>query len=94
MSNSSNGNWQLAPVADFHKACGGSSPGPGPSPPAPGPGPKPAGKCVHDQHGPACKSDADCKGVPGCLRCAHSGYCTDVPIGGAEAGNATAAATA
>lgn len=32
-----------------------------------------------EQHGPPCKTDADCARVPGCLRCAHSGYCSVEP---------------
>ena len=35
---------------------------------------------MRNQHGPPCSSDADCKGVPDCVRCAHSGYCTDQPL--------------
>lgn len=56
----------------------GSNPGPSPSPPGPSP---PGGKtCAHGQHGPKCSSDKDCAGVDSCRRCAHSGYCTDVPL--------------
>lgn len=51
-------------------------PGPGSGP---GPSPSPSGECVPDKHGPACQSDGDCKYVPGCVRCAHSGYCTTDP---------------
>ena len=29
---------------------------------------------------PPAYQDADCKNVAGCVRCAHSGYCTDQPI--------------
>ena len=53
---------------------------PGPPPPPPGPPPPPAaGQCVTGKHGPPCKSNADCAHVPHCLRCAHSGFCTNVP---------------
>merc|ERR1711871_18285 len=51
-----------------------SNGGSGPSPPTPA-----GDKCVPNKHGPVCNSDADCKDVPGCVRCASSGYCTDVP---------------
>ena len=57
----------------------GPSPGPGPAPgPSPGPGPSPD-QCVENEHGPKCSSDADCSKFPHCVRCAHSGYCTDEP---------------
>ena len=83
----SSGTWHLAAVSDFSSTCGsgpapgpapGPSPGPGPGPPPPPP-PPPATECVRSQHGPRCSSDSDCDGVPHCVRCAHSGYCTDVP---------------
>jgi ribonuclease T2 len=44
--------------------------------PAPSP---PATKCMPSQHGPSCSRDADCLKVTGCVRCAHSGFCTEVP---------------
>jgi len=71
------GKWKLADVNDFSHVCGGS----GPSPvPAPTPTPTPStGKCVKSQHGPPCTSDQDCAGLENCVRCAHSGFCTDVP---------------
>ena len=68
---SDDGRWKLAAVEDFGSACPGS--GPPHPPPAP-----PGAKCVHDEHGPPCASDSDCA-YPGCVRCAHSGFCTDVP---------------
>lgn len=72
----SDGLWKLADPSEFaQKCCGGS--GPGPAPPTPSPS---GGKCVTGRHGPACSSDGDCEGLSGCLRCARSGYCTDVPI--------------
>jgi len=49
--------------------------------PAPAP-PHPVDQCVSGEHGPACGSDDDCAGLKGCVRCAHSGYCTDVPLPG------------
>lgn len=36
--------------------------------------------CVSGQHGPECSQDADCGSMPGCLRCAHSGFCTQEPL--------------
>ncbi|EOD05602.1 hypothetical protein EMIHUDRAFT_220032 [Emiliania huxleyi CCMP1516] len=38
----------------------------------------------HGEHGPACESDVDCAHVTGCVRCAQSGFCTDVPLPAAE----------
>ncbi len=35
--------------------------------------------CVSGVHGPNCNTDADCADAPGCVRCAGSGYCTDIP---------------
>lgn len=79
------GRWVLAAVSDMPSKCGDSSPSPapgpsppGPSPPAPSPAPSPStGSCVPGRQGPKCSSDADCTGLSGCVRCAHSGYCTD-----------------
>jgi len=76
----SDGRWKLAKVADFQSVCFDSTPGPSPVPsPVPSPSPS-AGHCYPNEHGPACSSDADCDGVVYCVRCAHSGYCTDVPL--------------
>lgn len=36
-----------------------------------------ATSCVPGKHGPQCSSDNNCAGVSGCVRCAHSGFCTD-----------------
>lgn len=69
------GKWKLAAVANFSDKCPGGS-GPTPKPPSP----SPATQCVHDQHGPPCTANSDCSNFTGCLRCAHSGFCTDVPI--------------
>jgi len=38
--------------------------------------------CIPNTHGPACSADGDCASVSGCVRCAKSGYCTDVPLPG------------
>eukprot|EP01063_Lacrimia_lanifica_P039073 TRINITY_DN847_c0_g1_i1.p1 TRINITY_DN847_c0_g1~~TRINITY_DN847_c0_g1_i1.p1 ORF type:complete len:256 (+),score=81.85 TRINITY_DN847_c0_g1_i1:61-828(+) len=70
-----NGKWVLAAVGqDMVAKCGGGPiPPPVPAPPAPT-------SCQTGQRGPACKSDSDCTNKPHCIRCAHSGYCTDVPL--------------
>ena len=36
-------------------------------------------QCVRSQKGPACTTDSDC-GFSGCVRCAKSGFCTDVRL--------------
>ena len=86
------GTWHLAAISDFAATCEAAysdnhnpnctptrtltltrcGAGPAPTPP-------PAGQCVPEQHGPPCKTDADCAHVPGCLRCAHSGFCSMEP---------------
>ena len=74
------GKWKLASVEHFGN-CTGVGPGPTPTPPAPKPTPSPpTGQCLPDQHGPKCETDAECQGSKGCVRCAHSGYCTSVPV--------------
>mmetsp|Transcript_106746 Transcript_106746/g.297115 ORF Transcript_106746/g.297115 Transcript_106746/m.297115 type:complete len:270 (+) Transcript_106746:70-879(+) len=74
------GRWVFAPAADMPRKCSGQLP-PSPSPPAPAPtpGPAPAGQCVPGRHGPRCTCDADCAGLEGCVRCAHTGFCTNQP---------------
>jgi len=85
------GRWKLSTVADMPSKCGGSSPGPSPAPQPPSPGPSPApqppapappanASCKAGKKGPMCKADADCKGLDGCVRCAHSGFCTNIPL--------------
>ena len=69
-----NGTWVLAAVSEFGTKCGGG----GPSPPPP-PAPPSGGSCAPGKKGPACSRDGDCVGVPDCVRCAHSGFCTSVP---------------
>lgn len=66
------GRWILANVNEMPSKCGGSSPSPSPSPQ-----PSPGGSCFPGKKGPVCSSDADCSTLDGCVRCAHSGYCTD-----------------
>jgi len=60
------GRWQLADVGSFEQKCGHGHP---------------TGKaaCRHGHHGPRCRHDADCLYLTGCHRCAHSGFCTDIP---------------
>uniref|UniRef100_A0A7S3F188 Uncharacterized protein n=1 Tax=Haptolina ericina TaxID=156174 RepID=A0A7S3F188_9EUKA len=71
------GTWHIAAASDFVSTCGSTRPSPGPTPsPTPTPGTK---QCVRNQHGPPCTGDSEC-GFPGCVRCAHSGFCTDVPL--------------
>jgi hypothetical protein len=73
---SNNGIWKLAPVSHFPAVCKGAVP---PQPP-PGP-PQPAAHiCKPFTHGPPCATDSDCEGMPHCVRCAHSGFCTDVKL--------------
>ena len=85
--------WVIAAVSDFENACGSDvpPPPPSPSPPTPTPGPPtpPGTVCVKNTHGPLCSADADCIGVQGCVRCAKSGYCTDVPVRLRRGANAT-----
>jgi len=66
------GRWLIGAVADFPTLCpGGYTP----------PSPSPSGQqCVSGEHGPSCSADGDCAGSDNCVRCAGSGYCTDVPL--------------
>jgi hypothetical protein len=75
---SGDGIWKLADIEDFPAVCGsGEAPTPSPSPtPSPPPAPGPAGQCPPNEHGPACKTDEECRGFTDCVRCASSGYCT------------------
>lgn len=81
----SDGRWVFSSVADMPTKCGGASPSPSPGPPSPAPPspapPQPAnGSCKPGVRGPKCKQDDDCKSCDGCIRCAHSGYCTSQPL--------------
>lgn len=74
------GQWKLADVAEFPSVCKWDGPpSPSPSPPSPKPSPS-AGTCLPGKRGPSCAADADCVGLSGCVRCAHSGYCTDLTL--------------
>lgn len=61
------GDWKLAQVADFPEICGSG-------------GGSTKRQCIEGQRGPKCSSDSDCDGHGGCVRCANSGYCTDVQL--------------
>ena len=67
------GTWKLAEYRDFQTVCstGGDSP-----PPSSLSG----GQCVAYQRGPECSKGDSCSQYAGCLRCASSGYCTDVAL--------------
>lgn len=68
--------WIIAPVEKFPELCGSQPP----TPPAPVPTPAPDMRvCVRGRRGPECSSDGECQ-LSGCLRCAHSGFCTDQPL--------------
>ena len=73
----SDGTWKLVAVADFGHECPAGS----------GPTPQPHGppqQCARGAHGPPCSSDSDCA-FPGCVRCAHSGFCTETALDGEDA---------
>ncbi|CAJ1418108.1 unnamed protein product [Effrenium voratum] len=74
------GQWRLADVRSFPTVCGeaGSSGGGGSS--SSSSSSSSSGSCVSGQRGPSCTRDSDCWSASGCQRCAHSGYCTDVPL--------------
>ena len=65
------GKWVLAPQANFSSVCGGWGDDDDDDD---------ATSCEVDAHGPKCSMDEDCSDVPNCVRCASSGYCTDVPL--------------
>lgn len=69
----STGKWVLTPRSTFSKVCGGGSPPPSPSP---GPGGQ---VCMQGQQGPKCAQNSDCAKLKGCVRCAKSGFCTNIP---------------
>ena len=73
------GKWKLAAVGDFGAACPGGSGPPRPTPPTPTPPTPTPQQCEPNVHGPACQSDSQCVGHDGCVRCAKSGFCTNVP---------------
>jgi ribonuclease I len=52
----------------------------GSCPPTPPPTPNNATSCEPSEHGPVCANDDECELYGACVRCASSGYCTDVPL--------------
>eukprot|EP00927_Polykrikos_kofoidii_P024421 TRINITY_DN22211_c0_g1_i1.p1 TRINITY_DN22211_c0_g1~~TRINITY_DN22211_c0_g1_i1.p1 ORF type:complete len:378 (-),score=32.71 TRINITY_DN22211_c0_g1_i1:121-1173(-) len=75
------GRWVLADSASFEQVCGTGTP----SSPRRRRGGGVSAMCIHGRRGPPCSSDYDCSGKSGCARCAHSGYCTDIPYSVAQA---------
>ena len=82
------GAWRLARPDHFRSLCGsssraGESANDWQSKSSPGAGLVRSvggrGECVRGRHGPPCSSHSNCAGLPNCLRCARSGFCTDVP---------------
>jgi len=63
--------WVLAAVEDFPTVCGGWGDDDDTAV---------VSQCLDDTHGPACLADSDCVNVTSCVRCAGSGYCTNVPL--------------
>lgn len=59
--------WKLADVSQFTRVCRSAAHRPG----------EPA--CVPSIRGPACKANADCEALAGCLRCTLAGFCTSRP---------------
>ena len=66
------GNWVLAPQANFSSICGGWGDDDDDD--------DDVTSCEVDMYGPKCTTDDDCSDVPNCVRCASSGYCTEVPL--------------
>jgi hypothetical protein len=65
--------WYVAALHEFSHVCGDGT-GPVPSS-SPDPSSVPL-VCEPSTRGPPCTADADCLQLVGCVRCAHSGYCT------------------
>jgi len=45
-----------------------------------------AEECVHGKRGPPCSQHTDCLNISSCARCAHSGFCTNLPAPGPSPG--------
>jgi hypothetical protein len=69
--------WVLTPISNFTAACGGWAATDDSTPIGDDAA---VDSCQPSTHGPPCTSDIDCVNVQNCLRCAGSGYCTDVPL--------------
>lgn len=77
---SNDGHWKLADISEFPTICGTKQKEHLPL----------EGRmCIPGRHGPSCQSDDDCAGKQGCIRCAASGFCTDVPLILAKGSNLT-----
>jgi hypothetical protein len=70
------GQWKLSAVADFASVCGDGSTS------AQFSAAIAKESCVPNKRGPPCSSDSECSSVPGCLRCAKSGFCTSTDLKG------------
>jgi len=75
------GQWKLSDPSAFAQTCGLPNRRPRAQKSLAGlPAVAGSQMCVSGQHGPKCRDDGDCGAIPGCLRCAHSGFCTKVPL--------------
>lgn len=67
------GQWKLTKVDDFESVCA--------SRPQASEESTMRGTCIPMQRGPPCRHDSECADLQGCIRCARSGFCTDVHLG-------------
>lgn len=67
---SNDGRWKLADIAEFPTTCGTTNKDHR----------QLGSMCIPGRHGPFCRSDDDCAGKQGCIRCAKSGFCTGVSL--------------
>lgn len=78
----SDGKWKLTDTSNFPALCRWDGPDrPGSS----GGGGhhhnhSAATECVPGRRGPPCSGNGDCEDKQGCIRCANSGYCTDISL--------------
>jgi len=70
------GRWVLSRATAFERVCGGGWMGPAPGDDAD------QSRCLLGRRGRPCNQDFDCTHLQGCVRCAHSGYCTAEPLRG------------
>ena len=66
--------WKLAAVSDFPTVCGGWPDDDNALQDDGNAG------CLPSTYGPACSTDSQCTNITSCVRCASSGYCTEVPL--------------
>jgi len=71
------GRWKLSAPSSFASVCGVSNSATAPPLTTTG---HSSAACWPNRQGPPCRVDSECAGISGCARCAHSGYCTDVPL--------------